>query len=165
MTIKFLRAHKVDGPPTETFDAGEIVKDRGEASELHFVRRGHAAFLDEKSGLLTDHEGNAVEDPFPKASKADDGDGLEKLSEAKLKKIVADEKVTVPAGADKATVITAIRAHREAGKPAADGLDELDDAALTAKVTETGVTVEPGADRAAKIAALREHAKLAANGS
>lgn len=168
MAIKFLRDHIVDGPPREAFQRGQVVKDRNDASELHFVRRGAAAYLDEKSGKLTDHDGNPVTDPFPKGKAKDDGgdqgDGLDKKSAAQLAKIVKDEGVTVPEGADQAGTVTAIRAHREACKPASDGLDDLDDAALTAKVTETGIAVEPGADRPTIIAALREHAKLAANG-
>jgi hypothetical protein len=134
MAIKFLRAHIVNGPPKLTFEGGQVVKDRDDASELHFVRRGHAAYLDEKTGKLTDQDGNDVVDPFPKAKAgkavtADDGDGLDKLTGAKLTKVVKDENITVAEGADDAAMRTAIRAHRQAA-----------------------------------LAALREHARNAANG-
>lgn len=164
MAIKFLTAHEV---ANLSFAAGEVVKDRDEASELHFVRRGLAAYLDQKTGKLTDHDGNAVVDPFPPAAKsaADAGDGLDKLSGTKLKSVVDKEKVTIVDGADDAAIRTAIRAHRQAALSAADGLDDLTDEQVTEKVTTTGVTVAPGADRAAMLAALREHARLAANGS
>jgi hypothetical protein len=166
MAIKFLRDHRVDGPPVEEFKGGQVVKNRNDASELHFVRRGHAAYLDEKSGKLTDHEGNSVNDPFAKdAAPADDGDGLDKLSGAKLKAIVTKEKVEgVADDASDDVIRTAIRAHRQAGEPAADGLDDLTDAELVERITLGEIAVEPGADRATMLAALREAARHAANG-
>lgn len=60
MAIKFLTDHVVEGPPREGFKAGQVVKDRDDASELHFVRRGVAAYYDEKSKALTNHEGRRV---------------------------------------------------------------------------------------------------------
>ena len=59
--IKFLQRHVTESVPPETFDAGQVVKDRPEASELHFVRRGVAAFFDPRTKELTDHEGKPVE--------------------------------------------------------------------------------------------------------
>jgi hypothetical protein len=62
MAIKFLTDHTVDGPPKEEFKSGQVVKDRSEASEMHFVRRGVAAFVGAR-GELTDHEGRGVGEP------------------------------------------------------------------------------------------------------
>lgn len=58
MTIRFLKDHTV-GQPAETFAHGEVVADRGDASEAHFVRRGIAAYQDAE-GNLTDIDGNPV---------------------------------------------------------------------------------------------------------
>lgn len=67
MTIYFLTDYTVGEPP-EVFTMGEVRHDRDAASELHFVRRGKAAYLAE-DGVLTDHEGAVIgqlEEP-PKA--------------------------------------------------------------------------------------------------
>lgn len=60
MSIKFITDHIVDGPPREAFKEGQVVKGRSPDSEMHFVRRGVAGFLDEKKGTLTDHEGREI---------------------------------------------------------------------------------------------------------
>jgi hypothetical protein len=59
MPIKFLKDHVVQGVPVESFSTGQVVKDRSPESEMHFVRRGIAAFVDGE-GNLTDHDGKAV---------------------------------------------------------------------------------------------------------
>lgn len=61
MAIKFLRDREVEGFPVERFTKGQIVKDRDAASEMHFVRRGDAAFVG-ADGKLTDHVGKPVSD-------------------------------------------------------------------------------------------------------
>lgn len=60
MAIKFLREYETKAHPPEVFTAGQLVKDRDEASERHFVLRRIAAFDDGK-GNLTDIDGNPVE--------------------------------------------------------------------------------------------------------
>lgn len=60
MTIKFLKPYETKATPPEVFTAGQVVKDRAEASERHFVVRRIAAFVDSK-GNLTDIDGNPVE--------------------------------------------------------------------------------------------------------
>lgn len=60
MTIKFLKDYETKATPPEVFTAGQLVKDREEASERHFVVRRAAAFVDSK-GNLTDIDGNPVE--------------------------------------------------------------------------------------------------------
>lgn len=66
MAIKFLNDHKVEDL---AFKTGEVVEDRNPGSELHFVRRGYAAFL--RDGKLYDHEDREVADIAPtKPTKA-----------------------------------------------------------------------------------------------
>lgn len=60
MAIKFLREYETKAHPPEVFTAGQLVKDRDEASERHFVLRRIAAYDDGK-GNLTDIDGNPVE--------------------------------------------------------------------------------------------------------
>lgn len=62
MAIKFLKDHEVQDFPPKQYAEGEVIKDLGEASEMHFVRRGLAGFLDEKSGDLFDHEHRKIEE-------------------------------------------------------------------------------------------------------
>lgn len=71
MAIKFLRDHKVDGDPVEEFTAGQVVDDRSPESEMHFVRRRHAAFI--RDGKLYDHEGREVTEPAALPAKASAG--------------------------------------------------------------------------------------------
>ena len=66
MTIKFLKAYETKAIPPEVFTPGQLVKDREEASERHFVVRRLAAFVDSK-GNLTDIDGNPVEYVEPEA--------------------------------------------------------------------------------------------------
>lgn len=71
MTIQFLRDHTVGlGDDEESFTKGQIVEDRSHDSEMHFVRRGHAAFL--RDGKLYDHEDRLVVEA-PEAAKAPAG--------------------------------------------------------------------------------------------
>jgi len=158
MAIKFLVHHTVDSLPPVSFKAGQVVKNRSESSEMHFVRRGLAGYIGE-DGKLTDIDGKVI--PF--ALESESGDDLDKKTDAQLAKIAKGEKVTLEKDAGRTAIIAAIRAHRDAAAKD-DGLDALDDAALAEKVTEAGVTVEAGADRAAVIEALREHAKTSASG-
>lgn len=60
MPIKFLRDYTVQAPGGKSYKEGQTVKDLSDASELHFVTRGAAAYVEAK-GKLTDHEGRAVE--------------------------------------------------------------------------------------------------------
>ncbi|QPI73927.1 hypothetical protein [Sphingobium sp. Cam5-1] len=66
MPIKFLRDYETKSHPAEVFTAGQLVKDRDEASERHFVIRRAAAYVDAK-GNLTDIDGNPVEYVEPEA--------------------------------------------------------------------------------------------------
>ena len=59
MAIKFLKDYSV-GSPAEQFTAGQVVDNRDEASEAHFVRRGVAAYLRDKK--LYDFDGNELEE-------------------------------------------------------------------------------------------------------
>lgn len=59
MAIKFLKDYSV-GSPAEQFTAGQVVENRDEASEAHFVRRGVAAYLRDKK--LYDFDGNELEE-------------------------------------------------------------------------------------------------------
>lgn len=63
MAIKFLTDHRVEGPPEERFKKGQVVKNRSPESEMHFVRRGLAAFYESKTKPLIDHEGNEITPP------------------------------------------------------------------------------------------------------
>jgi hypothetical protein len=70
MAIKFLRDHSVASVPPESFTEGQVVEDRSPESELHFVRRGVAAFVGEK-GALFDHEGKPIAAAAPTAVLVD----------------------------------------------------------------------------------------------
>lgn len=61
MAIKFIQDYSV-GTPAEQFKVGQVEKDRGPASELHFVRRGVAGYL-AADGTLTNVDGVEIEDP------------------------------------------------------------------------------------------------------
>ena len=69
MAIKFLMEYQTKSNPPEVFTAGQLVKDRDEASERHFVVRRLAAYSDSK-GNLTDIDGNPVE--YVEPADADD---------------------------------------------------------------------------------------------
>lgn len=60
MVIKFLVDHETGSFQAEKFAKDQLVKDRDAASELHFVRRGLAAYVDDK-GNLTDAEGKQID--------------------------------------------------------------------------------------------------------
>lgn len=57
--IKFLRDYITRGSSPESFESGQDVEGRSASSELHFVQRGIAAFVD-GDGNLTDHEGRPM---------------------------------------------------------------------------------------------------------
>jgi hypothetical protein len=68
MTIKFLKDYAVGTPP-EVFEAGQVVENRGDASEAHFVRRGVAAYVD-GDGVLRDMDGAVVFERPPLSDEA-----------------------------------------------------------------------------------------------
>lgn len=74
MTIKFLQDYTVGTPP-EVFEAGQVVEDRGDASEAHFVRRGVAAYIDGE-GVLRDIDGGVVFERPPLPVDSETAPGL-----------------------------------------------------------------------------------------
>jgi hypothetical protein len=70
--IKFLRDHRVEGPPEETFTEGQVVTDRSYESQMHFVTRRQAAFIGD-DGKLYDHEERLVEAAPEAGTKAPAG--------------------------------------------------------------------------------------------
>lgn len=71
MKILFLEDYSVGTPP-EVFTKGDIVDDRSPASELHFVRRGKAAYLGD-DGVLTNQEGAVIGHIDDLTADQDDG--------------------------------------------------------------------------------------------
>jgi hypothetical protein len=107
MAIKFLQNYETKATPSEAFTLGQVVEDRGDASEARFVNRGIAAFLID--GKLFNAKGDEVEDPSPEPDEPDyERDKLGELDLAKAKKaqllvIARHEDVELPEG-DKHTV-------------------------------------------------------------
>lgn len=109
MAIKFLQDYVTKATPPEAFKLGQVVKDRGEASEERFVIRGIAAHL--RDGKLFNAKGEQIEDPAPtRTEKVEetpdyDRDKLGELDIAKATKpqllvIAKHEEVPLPAGDD-----------------------------------------------------------------
>jgi len=117
--IKFLMDYRTRSASPESFTAGQVVKDRSESSERHFVVRGVAAFLDKK-GRLTDIEGRPVTDveapaPAPVAPPPPPvlpPELTDTLTRDDLVKIAADENVEYAEGVDAAAIREAIVAKR-----------------------------------------------------
>ncbi|NJC33868.1 hypothetical protein GGR88_001342 [Sphingomonas jejuensis] len=102
--IKFLVDYTTKASEPEAFTAGSVIDGRPPASELHFVSRRVAAFLD-AGGRLTDAFGKELEDPFVQA--ADQGsaapppalpDPLDGMNGAQLREAAKLEKVTIGIG-------------------------------------------------------------------
>ncbi|WP_342248612.1 hypothetical protein [Sphingomonas sp. OTU376] len=178
--IIFLRDHSVgEGNDLEQFTKAQKVERSTPESEMHFVRRGHAAFFDPETGALTDHDGNPIEMPedLELVSDGQDartgrvppraitGSGVTakkagdpgKPAKATPNKVKAADKAPKPPKSAKAGA--------KPGKPAAsqqlqldDGFDALSDDELLEKAVALGVE---GDNRDALLVAIR--AKLAAD--
>ena len=96
MAIKFLQDYSTKAHPPEHFTLGQLVKDRDEASEGHFVSRGYAAYL--VNGKLIDRFGKEVADPKPeKAEKVTEAPDYErdKLGELDLSKATKPQLLAI----------------------------------------------------------------------
>lgn len=59
MPIKFLKDYRVKAPGGAAYHEGQEVKDLPPSSELHFVSRGAAGYIDQE-GKLTDVDGREI---------------------------------------------------------------------------------------------------------
>lgn len=121
MAIKFLKDHEVQSVPLEKFTAGQVVEDRDAASELHFVRRGIAAYVDGE-GKLFDHEGREVAAAAPTAvtlNVSDNRDGeVGRAGETRLADGAPQRASSGPAEVVTSSAVTAGESARAPAKKA-----------------------------------------------
>lgn len=95
MTIKFLKDYTVGTPP-EVFEAGEVVENRGDASEAHFVRRGVAAYVDSE-GVLRDMDGAVVFERPPLPTSEDEAAPAPRASTRRARALAEPDAPPAPA--------------------------------------------------------------------
>lgn len=145
--IKFLVDYKTKSAEPEAFTAGSVIDGRPPASELHFVSRRVAAFMD-AGGRLTDAFGKEVEDPFAAIIDEDDQtppalpvDALDGMNGAQLREAAKLEKVTIGIGVTLDGMRKLIRDNR------AD-LAKLDRDVLIVVAAAEQIEISPEADEA-----------------
>jgi hypothetical protein len=118
---------------------------------------------DEANRLI---EAGMAEDASGDVEVEDENDGLDAMKVPALRSLAADEGITLAGGANKATIIAAIRSAREDeargnadrdhdDEGADDGLDEMTVAELRALADEEKVAIEGDANKASIVAAIR----------
>lgn len=116
MAIKFLQDYTTKAHPPEAFEFGQVVEDRDEASEAHFVNRGYAAYV--KGGKLIDRFGKEV--TLPEAigeALGHEGEiDIARANKTQLLEIAKQEGVTLPKGDD--STVKELRAAIEAARKA-----------------------------------------------